>query len=236
MSVVFEIPERRTAADGSTEFLTRLKTPFTIPVSLACHQGRLIPDMTVQSHIQALQTQVLESLSKSTNLFKVTPRLEQLRAIAPVWGIVIVGGELKWNSANIWPNERLEKTVHAAHLQLQAVEISRLTILPVWAVVPDKKEPVIDLDFGGEDEKDSDVCSIHSSDLDDAADGASVVRLIDRNERKRISKANARELMRVAAEAQMSADAARDRFYAEFDLSEDESELSADDDSDVDEE
>ena len=235
---MFEIPEKKTAADGSPYFMSALKEPIALPVELKCESGRLVPNIQVQTHIQSLRIAVLEGLCEARGLFKTPPKLERLEAITPVWGIVIVGSgsgtdDLKWHTFNVWDQAAVKAADgHIVHLVLKAVEISRHSVLPVWSLSVLRRIPelpastAIDFDFGddeGQEGGEGDVCSIHSSDLD-FEEG--VVHLMDASERKRICKQNARELLRRAAEAQMAADAAVDRFYADFDLSEGESDLS----------
>jgi hypothetical protein len=227
---MFEIPEKKIAADGSPYFQTLLVDPITIPFDLRSVGGVIVPDIQIQAEMQRLQQTVLKALVDNRALFKTAPTLDRLKAMSPVWGVVVIGGEAKWHTSNVWDTS-VPKNTAVVHLVLKGVEISRSSIQPIWTVslIRQIPEPVIDFDFGEDAVSDGDeLASVHSSDVESEAEG--VIHLIDRAERKRISKANARKLMQVAMDAQMAADAARDRFYAEFDLSEDESDLSDADD------
>ncbi len=110
------------------------------------------------------------------------------------------------------------------HLLATAILISRQSIVPFWTtktlqVLPDKAN-VIDLDFGCEEE---DGDSVHSDDLI-AEEG--VVNLKNPDERKRAMKQQVRALLEKAVQAKLEAEEAMDRFFSEFDLSEEESDFS----------
>jgi hypothetical protein len=237
---MFEIPEKKIAADGSPYFQTRLKDPVAIPFDLRFDTAEIIPDIQIQTDIQRLQQTILKALVDNRTLFKTAPTMDRLRALTPVWGVVVIGGEAKWHTSNIWMFSSQVKHPSVVHLVLVGIEISRSSIQPIWDVsvirrIPEANTNMIDFDFGdegGDGDMCDDLASVHSSDVDlERGDDVGVVQLVSRSERKRICKANVRELMRRSVDAQMAADAARDRFYAEFDLSEDESDLSdADDD------
>jgi hypothetical protein len=110
------------------------------------------------------------------------------------------------------------------HLLATAILISRQSIVPLWntkilQVLPDKTN-VIDLDFGCEEDEGE---SVHSDDLM-AEEG--VVNLKNPDERKKVLKQHVRALLEKAAQAKQEAEEAMDRFFSEFDLSEEESDFS----------
>ena len=220
---MFEIPEKK--ADGS--FIVRLSQPVYIPTEFQWKRidDRPIPDLTVQTAIQSVREKLLTDLSKNKSLFKTAPSVSSLRAITPVWGMIIRGNTVDWSPNDIWTDIPRNTDVVVA-LRVEGVQISRQSILPIWGgdVRRALPEAQIDFEFAGE----TDAGSVHSDDLEECEGEALCLK--DPVERKRQMKAYVRELLHAASDARMKADAALDRFYEEFDLSENESEFSEEDD------
>jgi hypothetical protein len=220
---MFEIPEKQT--DGS--YVVRLTKAVEIPTEFQWKRGdaRPIPDLTAQAAVQSVREALLTKLSQNKSLFKTAPSVASLRAITPVWGMLIRGETVEWSSNDIWTAIPREGDVIIV-LRVVGVQISRQSILPIWGgevrrTLPEAAQ--IDLDFGGEE----DGGSVHSEDME-VEEGTLCLK--DPVERKRQMKTYVRDLLHAASDARMKADAALDRFYEEFDLSENESEFSEEDD------
>jgi hypothetical protein len=213
---------------------------------------KIVGDLKLQPTVQGTRENVLRSLVSNKELFRQAPSLDSLRAITPVWGMLIrPDNTVEWNKQDIFNSAQtndLKGKQATISLSLKGVQISRQSILPIWdlaviKVIPE--EGLIDLDFGGgagttvASNKVSrvleDAVSVDSEELEGAIDDAKI-HLKDPGERKRQHKEAARALLRKAAQAQLEADSAVERFYAEFDLSEDESEVSDLDESGSDDE
>jgi hypothetical protein len=107
-------------------------------------------------------------------------------------------------------------------LEARGIVLSRQSILPMWGVQIRKVLPdahVIDLEFG----EDEDGSSVHSEDM---VSEEGVVALKDPSERKRQMKVYVRGLLEKVSQVKLEADDAMDRFFSEFDLSDDESDFS----------
>jgi hypothetical protein len=234
---VFETPERKQNASGESYFHVRITPEYSISHDLEWSSDTgLKPSITIQKQIGQLRSVILTQLQTTKSLFRNPPTLESLEAITPTWGIVIQRDEsLQWSTANVWSYDATEMKKQNAivRLVLCGIEISRSYIRPVWTLhviqtLPDSSEDgVIDFDFGGEETK-----SVASVDMDDIGgieeEGSGVFELHNPDERKHAMKEHIRGLLAKVAEARHAADDAIDRFYAEFDLSENESDFSDD--------
>jgi hypothetical protein len=220
---VFDTPERR--ADGS--YILRFSRPIDFGTELRWEKDAEFPtpDLRLQSQLNAFREKTVKDLSLNKVMFRTPPTLASLTAITPMWGILIHGGKPEWSRQDIWTKPSVKDHAHIVSLVAQGVVISRQSILPMWGVQVRKVLPdaqIIDLDFDGADVGDEGA-SVHSEDL---ASEEGVVALRDPTERKRVMKAHVRELLEKVAQAKMEADDAMDRFFSEFDLSEDESDFS----------
>ncbi len=233
---VFESPDRR--ADGT--FLVKLTVPVVFS-SLELEWKRdaefPTPDLRIQPLMNGFREKTLRDLTRNKVLFKTPPTLAALTALAPTWGLILRGGVGEWSRQDCWDAGSRQKGAGSrVALKALGVIISRQSIVPVWDVEVKGPLPessvVIDLDFGtdgseGEESVGDDGVSVHS---DDFASEEGVVRLADTEQRKAEAKGRVRTLLAAAAKARMEADAAVDRFFAEYDLSEDESDFSEDED------
>lgn len=213
---VFEAPERQ--ADGS--YILRLTKPVVFEEELRWEKGAEypIPDLRIQPAINSFRTNIVAALARNKVMFRTPPTVASLTAITPMWGILI-RGEAAWSRQDLWTKPS-EGAIVA--LEARGIVLSRQSILPMWGVQVRRVLPeaqVIDLDFGTE----GDGASVHSEDVP-SEEG--VVALKDPDERKQQMKTYVRELLEKAAQAKMEADDAMDRFFAEYDLSEDESDFS----------
>jgi hypothetical protein len=216
---IFETPVKQ--PNGS--FLLQFKTPVEFPVDLRWEKGAQLPtpDLRIQTHINGFREKTLKDLTKNKVLFQTAPSLSSLQAITPMWGILLTGDTMEWSKNDKW--DVRSETGSIVHLLANAILISRQSIVPFWTSkimhsLPDKAN-VIDFDFGSE----TDGESVHSDDLM-AEEG--VVNLKNPDERKRQAKEHVKELMAKASESRRIAEEAMDRFFSEFDLSDDESEFS----------
>jgi hypothetical protein len=222
---MFETPEKQ--SDGS--YSVRLQQPIEISEEFTWKRGdaRPIVDLKGQAHIQTVREAILTRLAQNKSLFKTAPSVASLRAITPVWGMMVLPqNKVEWSSNDIWTNVPRESDA-VVILRVMGVQISRQSILPIWGgqvrrTLPEAGQ--IDLDFAGEDDGES----VHSDELEEESGNALCLK--DPAERKRQMKEYVRSMLREASEARMKADTALDRFYAEYDLSENESEFSEEDD------
>ena len=202
----------------------------------------LVRDLKLQPVIQGIRENVLKSLVSNKALFRAAPSLDSLRAIAPVWGMLIrPENKVEWSKQDIFNAKDSSDLVGKqaiVSVVLKGVHISQQSILPIWGLrlirlIPE--DGLIDLDFAGSSNSKTkahrsgiladDAVSVDSEELEGALDSAKM-HLRNPEERKRKHKETARSLLRKAAQAQMDADAAVERFYADFDLSDDESAVS----------
>jgi len=243
---MFEIPEKHTNDKGESFYYLKLTEPgVSILHDLEwSKKDGLQTVITVQKLINELRMRVLNQLVENRSLFKNPPSLTSIQAITPQWGILVMrDNHLKWGQFNKWCYDAAHfSTINAVvRLNLKAIEISRSTIVPVWdleiqQIIPDQIQAptaAIDFDFGeaessvGGDR--DDVESIQSCDI--MEESSEVFELHNPNARKRGIKQEVRRLMKIAQDAQLAADDAMSRFYDEFDLSEDESDFSDEDES-----
>lgn len=223
---MFDVPEKQ--SDGS--YVIKLSEPVVIHNEFQWKRGdaRPVPDLTGQPAIQTLRETMLTKLVQNRALFRTAPAIASLKAITPVWGMLCrTGNVVEWSSTDLWQVASRDADAVVV-LCLLGMQISRQSILPIWGAEVRRTIPeagLIDLDFGGEA---VDCDSVHSEDVE--AEDGNVVCLKDPVERKKQMKAYVRSLLHNASDARMKADAALDRFYEEFDLSENESEFSEEDD------
>lgn len=215
---VFDTPERQ--ADGS--YILRLVKPVVFEEELRWEKGAEYPtpDLRIQPTINAFRNKMVADLARNKVMFRTPPTVSSLTAITPMWGILI-RGEAEWSRQDLWTKPASEGTLVA--LEARGIVLSRQSILPMWGVQVRKVLPeasVIDLDFGATE---GDGASVHSEDL---ASEEGVVALKDPGQRKQQMKVYVRGLLEKAGQAKMEAEDAMDRFFAEYDLSEDESDFS----------
>ncbi len=237
-SIVFEIPEKQTTAEGDIYFFCRIAKPgYSIPHDLKWEKDsqQTIPVLTIQKQITELRSSVLRLLMENKSIFRNPPTFDSLQAITPPWGILIRNNaKLEWSSVNKWHiDESLKETNAIVRLVLTGLEISRSRIHPVWSftvveTLPEKTpEGIIDFDFELPKHDQDDVKSVVSDDF--AQDDTNIITLHDPTQRKRFLKQQVRELLQKVSEARHAADDAMDRFFDEYDLSEDESDFSDND-------
>jgi hypothetical protein len=218
---VFDAPERQ--SDGS--YIIRLTRPVEFGVAMRWEKDAEYPtpDLRIQSQLNVFREKIIKDLASNKAIFKTAPTVASLMAITPVWGIMLRGEAMEWSRQDHWVKPARE-AAQLVSLEARGIVLSRQSILPMWAVKVLKVLPeaqVIDFDFGGAGEGDG--ASVHSDDL---ASEEGVVALKDPSERKRQMKAYVRGLLEKVSQAKMDADDAMDRFFSEFDLSDDESDFS----------
>jgi hypothetical protein len=234
-------PEKISTHGGVTTYFVKLVLQTVVGgLRIQCGKITESPDLHVQDIIQKTKNEVLQSLVQNRAMFRTPPTLTSLQAIATGWGFMILenGKRIEWSPMNIWFSDKMgsdiaQKTA-TFELVLRGVQISRQAIRPVWEMkdiqVLPEHDP-IDLDFGEEDVGDagSDISSVDSIEIATAvATDSQPFALRDKGERKRLAKREVRAVLARATEARIAADDAVDRFYTEFDLSEDESDFSDD--------
>ena len=235
-AIVFGTPEKQTSSSGESFFQCKLAEPgYSIPHDLEWNRDdqKLIPVLSIQKLITELRSSVLKLLLENKSIFRNPPTPDSLHAITPPWGILIrSNSQLEWSSVNKWTinDSRLKDKNAIVRLVLTGIEISRSRITPVWTlsivqILPEKTpEGVIDFDFENETGERDEVQSVGFDEID--CDESQVLHLQNPGERKRMMKVQIRELLAKVSDARLAADDAMDRFFNEFDLSEDESDFS----------
>lgn len=222
MMDIFDAPERQT--DGS--YVLRLLKPVVFEEELRWEKEAEYPtpDLRIQPAINAFREKMVRDLARNKVMFRTPPTVASLTAIAPMWGILIRGDVGEWSRQDLWTKPARTGSAMVV-LEARGIVLSRQSILPMWGVQVRKVLPeahMIDLDFGSPGVE-GDGASVHSEDL---ASEEGVVALKDPGQRKQQMKAYVRGLLEKAAQAKLEADDAMDRFFSEYDLSEDESDFS----------
>ena len=222
-------------ADGTEAFRVHLRGEHKLPYNVRVGaDGRYIGTVEMQNHIETMRESLLIAIAQTPSIFKSAPTMQSLQAITPVWGFLFQSGF----SEGVWgPNGYVEKEnpdLHpasgdSAQLSMKGLEISRRSILPIWGEVM-VGPTCIDFDFEEDVDAVEDDRSVCSVDFIPVEEGSATVCLRDEATRKRAAKAQVREALRRAHEARRAAEAAEEAFFGEFDLSEDESDFSSDDD------
>lgn len=238
----FRIPERRTSSTGETFFECKLSSPgYELPHDLEWSKDTgLKPVLSIQRQISDLRLEVLKYMVNNNNLFKNPPTLSSLQAITPNWGLLLRSNNtMEWSQINKWiyESDQLKKQNAIVRMVLMGLEISRSTIIPVWTltikhVLPEKSENVIDFDFSTSLAEINDTKSVASVNSDDIGilEEDEIFQLHSPSEKKRQMKTHVRELLQKVAEARHAADDAMDRFLEEFELSDNESDFSDEED------
>jgi hypothetical protein len=216
---VFDAPERQ--SDGS--YIIRLTRPVEFGVAMRWEKDAEFPtpDLRIQPQLNAFREKIVKDLASNKAIFKTVPSVASLMAITPIWGILLRGERMEWSRQDHWTKPAREAALLVS-LEARGIVLSRQSILPMWSVKILKVLPeteVIDFDF----DREGDGASVHSDDL---ASEEGVVALKDPSERKYQMKVYVRGLLEKVAQAKMEAEDAMDRFFSEFDLSEDESDFS----------
>lgn len=230
----FKTPERKTNPDGTIVYRVLLQTHLRTQTVIEYDGEALVPNIQLQNELEPIVQSLLSAIAQSPTLFRIPPTLKSLQAITPVWGAVVQNGALRWNPAggNLpeLPSEWVGRPA-ILHFLLYGLEITRSSILPLWglsviqAITP--PPDLIDFTFDGAA---ADTRSIVSSDSIETDGEEGVFELEDHQKEKMKAKTYVRELLRRSVEARMAADAAVDRFFEEYDLSDGESDFSDADD------
>jgi hypothetical protein len=230
----FGAPEKQ--SNGS-EYSIPITSDNSIPHDFVWTDGQVQPDIAVQNAVLELRNSVLKAIIDNQVMFRQPPTLKALQALASQWGILLINGTTTWGSNNGFSldNAFVPTTKRAlVRLRLSSILISRSAIRPIWTVslVKELSEELIDLVFDDiAEESNSDIHSVGSNDIE--AEGSEVVLLQDLMAKKSAAKEKVKELLRISRQTRMAAEEALDKFYAEFDLSDTESDL--EDGSDLDE-
>jgi hypothetical protein len=237
----FGTPEKQ--SNGS-EYSIPVTNPVYLPHDLMWIGGQVQPDIAIQNSVLEMRNSVLKAVIDNQVMFRQPPTLKALQALAFQWGVLLINGICSWGSNNVFVTSAdfptdAELTGKRAliRLSLSSILISRSAIRPVWSIslVKVLSDELIDLVFddidGGADE--SDIQSVGSNDFETDG-GNDVVCLQDLEAKKTAAKEKVKELLRLSRQTKLAADEALDRFYAEFDLSDTESDLE-DDEMDLDE-
>jgi hypothetical protein len=231
----FGTPEKQ--SNGSEYIVPIANKPF-YSYRLMWNGHSVEPELAMQSSVLGMRDSVLKAVSENKAMFRQPPTLKSLQALASQWGVIVQNGAVTWGTNNVWnisaTSSILENRKAYVNLTLASLIISRSAIRAVWNVEWQEyitDAPQIDIDFDvGDTEDGGDVQSVGSMDIE--SDGTEVVPLQDLVKKRRDAKQNVRELLRLSRQAKLAAEDALDRFYNEFDLSDDESEFSEDESSD----
>lgn len=234
----FGAPEKQ--SNGS-EYSVPLTNTVHLPMELVWSDGQVQPDIAIQNAVLEMRNSVLKAVIDNQVMFRQPPTLKALQALASQWGVLLINSICSWGSNNVFgvssgfPTDAKRALVRLA---LTNILISRSAIRPVWTIslVKVLSEEMIDLVFDDlADADESDIQSVGSNDFETDGD-TDVVRLQDLEAKKAVAKEKVKDLLRLSRQAKLAAHEALDHFYAEFDLSDTETDLEEDDsDSDEDE-
>lgn len=239
MNWTFKTPEKKNNPDGSVVWEVQLQHPYVLPRYIEYDGNSLIPNIEFQTALEPLVQTLLAAVAEAPALFRTPPTLKSLQAITPVWGAVLQDGAFVWNPLSgelpKLPKECVGRPARV-ELSLEGLRITRLSILPMWAIhsiqavagrssSPDQ----IDFDFNVDAEDTRSLVSAGSIETDTAADNT-VFELHDMAREKQEYKQRVRELLRRAKAYRLEAETALEHFLEEYDLSEDESDFSDADD------
>lgn len=176
-------------------YLLPLKTPVQLDVKVQVTDGKLVPSLEYQTAFDELRQRIVSELPKNRQMFKTVPSYASLDSITPPWGFVGTS-----DGVSLSPYSQITSDIDdvfngEATFTLDAVLISRSSVLPHFQVNTVKN--VIELEWGEEEEL-AEVSDIPS------ADGASELRLVDpaaRERAKQDEKERIREMFKAAEEA-----------------------------------
>jgi hypothetical protein len=219
---VFQAPQKQGDGSYMLEFVNHVE----FPVELRWEKNAEFPtpDLRIQSALNAFREKTLKDLVKNRALFRSSPTQSSLSGLTPIWGIILHGNTMEWSRHDIWTKDAKNARGCIVLLEARGIHLSRQSIVPIWGVKVCRSLPdaLIDLEFGEEEEANDG----ESVDLEEIASEEGVLNLKDPGERKRQMKQYVRDLLSKASHMKMEADSAMDRFFSEFDLSEDESDFS----------
>ena len=224
--MVFGKPERH----GDAYFLPLL-TPQKLNIRVRLTAEGIEPTLEYQSVFQTLQSSILHELVQNRQLYRTPPTLESLQCMTTVWGFIKVGKEIKPSSTMILQNNiPATQRPCITDYSLTGLKLSRSVIQPIFDVVfveSDTKDAVIDFDWGVPQEEselqevsDVSILPTASGDTVKIKDPATLAR------EKAAAKEHVREAYRVAEAARESAEELAARFYASYDVSDNESAFS----------
>lgn len=223
---MFEVPVRKDI-QGTQGFYISLKNPQPLQARFEVTASGIVPDLRFQSQFQSMQNVMLSNMVKHTQLFKVAPTLESLQAITPNWGFVWIDGAPKQSEYTHIDVSSLgkEQLPCFADLVLVGVSITRTTIRPYFEArfLEPASDSMIDFQWDAqptEMEEVSDIGAFADPDTIQLKDPAIVER------EKMLEKERIRNAFRVAEQAKQEAKAMAEAFYAKYDLSDSESEIS----------
>lgn len=224
--MVFGKPERQ-----GDLFILPLLTPQKLNIRVRLNAEGIEPTLEYQSVFQTLQTRILNELVQNRQLYRTPPTLESLQCMTTVWGFIKAGKEIKPSSTQILQNNiPVSQRPCIADYALTGLKLSRSVIQPIFDVVfleMDTNDGVIDFDWGVSQEEselqevsDVSVLPSASGDTMKIKDPATLAR------EKAAAKEHVREAYRVAEAARETAEELAGRFYASYDVSDNESAFS----------
>jgi len=211
---MFDVPQRiRVGTEDA--FLVRLKNPVSLNLSVPQEAGRLTPDASVSAIFASCKNTILNALCNNPSLFRAAPTFASLEAITPPWGFVTTSSGIVLSPYTQITNQYATNYTGPVDFQLVEVTLSRSCIKPHFHVVT--AVALIDLAFTTpEEDAIQEVSDIASE------EGCGTLHLTDparKAQRKAEEKERIRDMFR-AAEAEA------ERWFKEYDVSDNESTFS----------
>jgi len=223
---MFDAPVRKDI-QGTQGFYISLKKPQPLQARFEITASGIVPELRYQSQFQSMQNVILSNMVKHTQLFKVAPTLESLQAITPNWGFVWIDESPKQSEYTQIDVSSLgkEQIPCFADLVLVGVSITRTTIRPYFkaSFLEPTSDSMIDFQWDAtpaEMEEVSDIGTFVDPATMQLKDPAITKR------EKMLEKEHVRNAFRAAEQARHDAEAMAQAFYAKYDLSDSESEIS----------
>lgn len=224
--MVFGKPERH-----GDSFILPLVTPQKLNIRVRLNAEGIEPTLEYQSVFQTLQARILNELVQNRQLYRTPPTLESLQCMTTVWGFIKVGTDIKPSSSQILQNNiPVSQRPCIADYALTGLKLSRTVIQPIFDVVfleMNTNDAVIDFDWGVSQEEselqevsDVSVLPQASGDTMKIKDPVTLAR------EKAAAKEHVREAYRAAEVAREAAEELAGRFYASYDVSDNESAFS----------
>lgn len=228
---MFGTPERVNNKDGA-HFYVPLAKPTLLNLRInAAGDGKLQPELSFRGAFITLQNTVLRALLENKQLFKNPPTLESLEAITPNWGVIVKDSGIDWNPYTKIKSPEFDAEMLPAvvDLQLDGLTISRSTIMPNFRPVFIGKvqaPEIIDFEW-------SPAAAATLKDMEEVSDIPSAVigSITLKNpavilREKLAKKAEIRAALVAAEVARENAMKMAEKYYADYDISDNESAFS----------
>ena len=219
---MFGTPEPR-KSDTQSYYYVPLQPPIALSIELECSAPSIVkPDFSTQPRFKELTARILSELVLNTQLFKNAPSIESLQLMTPIWGAIIQGSVVSWNTTTQIDTRSIKDVPCLVDLMLEGLHISRAAITPCFTAVFLKCQSAAVIDFDWTKPPVNDLEEV--SDILSTESGVLTLKDPAMTEReKQAMKSRVREAFVAATETRQQAEALAAKFHAEYDISDDES-------------